>query len=815
MRRLIVPILAVFGCLAGQAQAQPASKPPSWPQATSDVRADPAVRFGVLPNGMRYAVMRNATPAGQTSLRLRIGSGSLEESDAQQGLAHVLEHMAFKGSTHVPQGEMIKTLERNGLAFGPDTNASTGWTETVYQLDLPRSDGALIDTGLMLMRETGGELLIDPKALATERGVVLSEERLRDTPGYHAEKAQLDLLAHGQRITRRYPIGQVDVVQNAPASLVREFYRANYRPDRATLIAVGDFDPSVMEAKIRARFSDWTAVGPETAAPDLGRVEKRGLTVSTVQLPGAQTLTYIGWARPYNDGADTMAKRRREIVENLTLAVLNRRLSMLASSANPPFISSDSSFENVLHSTKVAVIDASSATDGWPSALTAIEQEVRRLTAYGVSKAEIDREIAASTATLVNAAAGAGTRPSPELASGVADSVDADTVFTSPAENLALYQAAVKDIRPAEVAVAARAIFSGSGPLVEVESPAPVPGGEAAVAKAYAQSSAEPVKAPVAEAELTWPYAHFGQRGVVKERHEIADLGATTVRFENGVALTVKPTALRKDQVLVSVDIGRGREDLPAGHPVPVWAASAFVDGGYGAMTREDGQRVLNGHIFDETFSIDDGAFQLRGATRPEDLTVQMQVLAAHVVDPGYRREAFERLRRSYITALPQLAATPGGVMRRDVESLIHNGDPRWATPTNDQLLAAKPDDLKALIQEPLTHAPIEVTVVGDISVDAAIAAVADTFGALPPRPINETPPPGRTAEFPAAYAGAGGFDRRRPGGSGHGHGRLADDRLLREPTEFARRHAGWPGAREPDHRQGEDRRRRDLQPRD
>jgi zinc protease len=750
MRRLIVPILAVLGCLAGHAQPQPASKAPSWPQATSDVRADPAVRFGVLPNGMRYAVMRNATPAGQTSLRLRIGSGSLEESDAQQGLAHVLEHMAFKGSTHVPQGEMIKTLERNGLAFGPDTNASTGWTETVYQLDLPRSDGALVDTGLMLMRETGGELLIDPKALATERGVVLSEERLRDTPGYHAEKAQLDLLAHGQRITRRYPIGQVDVIQNAPASLIRDFYRANYRPDRATLIAVGDFDPAVVEAKIKARFSDWTAVGPETAAPDLGQVEKRGLTVSTVQLPGAQTLTYIGWARPYDDGPDTMAKRRRETVENLTLAVLNRRLSKLASSSNPPFISSDSSFENVLHSTKVSVIDASSAPDGWPSALAAIEQEVRRLTAYGVSKAEIDREIAQSTATLVNAVAGAGTRPSPELASELADSVDAGTVFTHPGENLALYQAAVKDITPAEVAAAAKAIFSGSGPLVEVESPAPVPGGESAVAKAYAQSSAEPVKAPVAEADLTWPYAHFGQRGVVKERHEIADLGATAVRFENGVALTIKPTPLRKDQVLVAVDIGRGREDLPAGHPVPVWAASAFVDGGYGAMTREDGQRVLNGHIFDETFSIDDGAFQLRGATRPQDLTVQMQVLAAHVVDPGYRREAFERLRRSYITALPQLAATPGGVMRRDVESLIHNGDPRWATPTNDQLLTAKPEDLKALIQEPLTHAPIEVTIVGDVSVDAAIAAVADTFGALPPRPASEEPSPGsRTAAFP------------------------------------------------------------------
>ena len=82
--------------------------------------------------------------------------------------------MAFKGSTHVPPGEMIKILERKGLAFGPDTNAETEWTQTVYQLDLPRSDQGLIDTGLMLMRETGGNLLIEPKSAGhrTRRGAL-------------------------------------------------------------------------------------------------------------------------------------------------------------------------------------------------------------------------------------------------------------------------------------------------------------------------------------------------------------------------------------------------------------------------------------------------------------------------------------------------------------------------------------------------------------------------------------------------------------------------------------------------------------------
>ena len=180
MNRLLPFSLVGALALAAASGAIAASEPPAWPQAASDLAPDPAVRFGMLANGMRYAVMRNATPGGQTSLRLRIGSGSLEENDAEQGLAHVLEHMSFKGSTHVGAGEMVKILQRHGLAFGPDTNAATGWTQTVYMLDLPRSDADTLDTGLMLMRETAGELLIKDDALTPERGVVLSIQELMD-----------------------------------------------------------------------------------------------------------------------------------------------------------------------------------------------------------------------------------------------------------------------------------------------------------------------------------------------------------------------------------------------------------------------------------------------------------------------------------------------------------------------------------------------------------------------------------------------------------------------------------------------------------
>ncbi len=753
MNRLLSSALAVALLLGGTALAAPAPSP-NWPQAASDLPADPSARFGVLANGMRYAVMKNATPAGQTSIRLRIGSGSLEESDAQPGLAHVLEHMAFKGSTHVPPGEMIKILERKGLAFGPDTNAQTDWSQTVYMLDLPHSDADTLATGLMLMRETASELLIDPTALESERGVVLSEERLRDTPQYRADKAQIDLLAHGQLATRRFPIGQVDVIKTAPASLVRQFYEANYRPDRAALIVVGDFDPAMMEAQIKERFSDWKPVGAATAEPDLGQIEKRGLTVKVVDLPGASTQTQIAWARPYDASLDTAAKRRRDTVEHLALAVLNRRLNNLAQADHPPFLNADAGFQNLLHSNKVAVIEAVSAPDAWRPALGAIDTEVRRLTTYGVSQEELAREITQYRAGLQNAVAGAGTRPTPELATSLVESVDEDEVFTSPEADLTQFDADVKSLTLAEVDAAARAVFAGAGPLVEVASPIAVEGGEAAVAAAYAKSQATPVTAPVAQAAIKWPYESFGAPGKVVQRTDIADMGAVSVRFANGVSLIVKQTDFRKDQILVSVQVGGGRLDLPLDKANPAWASPAYLAGGFKGLSLEDSQRALAGRIYGAEFAIGNQAFDLHGATRPQDLATQLQVLTAYLADPGFRSEAFERVRTAYLAALPQLEATPDGVVNRDFEALLRNGDPRWAFPSKDQIQTAKPADLSNLLSAPLGSGPIEITIVGDVTADKAIAEVAATLGALPARPAKIDPAPGALkVRFPAPTA--------------------------------------------------------------
>ncbi|MFC3077271.1 M16 family metallopeptidase [Phenylobacterium terrae] len=753
---LAAAALAACATLPASETAAPAAPvelaPGEWPQARSDIAPDPEIRFGALPNGMRYAIRRQTIPPGQAALRLRIDAGSLMEDDDQKGLAHFLEHMAFNGSKAVPEGDMVRILERLGLAFGADTNASTSLQETVYRLDLPRTDAETVDTSLMLMREVVGNLLIEPAAVDRERGVVLSEERSRDTPAYRVYRQRLEFFLRGQLPPERMPIGEAEVLRTAPASRIADFYQRYYRPERTVLIAVGDFDVAEMEAKIRARFSDWQAQGPAGEDPDLGPIAKRGVEARLVVETGVQESLQIAWIGPPDVAFDTLAKRKRDVAERLGFSVLNRRFNRIGRSADPPFLGAGAYKGDEYDAAEITLVSVNVKPGRWRDALAAVEQEQRRIVRHGVRQEELDREIAEVRAAMQAAVAGAATRRPGALAGDILGSLEDDHVVTNPAQELEIFEAAVKELTAAQVSAAMKDAFRGEGPLIFAVSPTPIDGGEATLLAAFEASRKTPVEPPPAAGATAWPYASFGPPGKVAERTQAADLETTFLRFENGVRLTVKPTAFRDDEVLVRVNVGRGLLSLPKDRPSYTWAGNAVTEGGMAKISAEDMEMVLADKVYGARFGIAEDAFAFTGSTRPDHLDTQMQVLAAYVAEPGWRPEAFERVKTAMATIHDRYETTVGGVVARDLGGLLRDGDPRWSFPSREQIADARLDDLKAQVAPALAEGAIEVVMVGDITVEAAAEAVARTFGALPPRPAEPAPVPEaqRQVGFPA-----------------------------------------------------------------
>ena len=754
-RRLLLLVAASATVLIAAspvlAQAQVAPSDP-WAQATSDIPVDSSVRFGTLPNGMQYAVMRNATPPGQASLRLRIDAGSLMENEDQLGLAHFMEHMAFNGTTNIPENELLRILERLGLAFGADTNAATGFDQTFYQLELPRTNDETVDAALRIMREQVSEALMDAAAVDAERGVIEGEERTRNTPQSRVQKAQLALIAPGQRLSNRFPIGDLNIIRTAPRQRFVEFYHAYYRPNRATFLAVGDFDVDVMEAKIRAAFESWQPKGTEGPEPDLGTVQPRGPQTSILVEPGIQSSIQLNWVRAPDLDPDTIAERRSNLIRNLGLAVLNRRLGEISRQENAPFINAGASSSTLVDSLEIGGIVAGFNPGGWKRALETIEQEQRRLVQFGVSEAELQREITDTRTALENAANAAATRTTPGLVNGLLNAANSESVFTAPATNLDLFNQAVNGLTAAQVNGVLAPVFERQGPVMLVSTPVEIEGGADAVTAALEASRQVPVAAPAAQAQLDWPYATFGAATAPTDRTELAAVGASVITFPNGVRLTVKPTTFRDEQILVSVRTGIGELSLPTDRSTPLALAGfVFQPGGLGKLTADEINRVLSGRIYGVGFAADDDAWQLSGATRPQDLTLQMQVLAAYMTDPGLRPAPFQQIQGLFPQIIAQQMATPGGAFALQSGGLLASGDKRQALPTAAEVASWTIDELRSGVTAGLAAGPIDVTVVGDVTVDDAIAAVASTFGALPTRAAAPQPAPGATERrFPA-----------------------------------------------------------------
>jgi zinc protease len=148
-----------------------------------------------------------------------------------------------------------------------------------------------------------------------------------------------------------------------------------------------------------------------------------------------------------------------------------------------------------------------------------------------------------------------------------------------------------------------------------------------------------------------------------------------------------------------------------------------------------------------------------------------MQVLTAYVADPGWRAEAFKRQQTAGKTVHEQMEGTDGGVMSRELSGLLHSGDRRFTFPSKDDIAKAQLGDLEAQVGPHLAKDPIEVVIVGDITVDKAIDAVARTLGSLPARQAPAPVPAGqRLVPFPAATAQPVGLTHKGRGDQAIGY---------------------------------------------
>ncbi len=751
MSRLLPTLLVVL------ASAILASAQPRFAHEGSDLRPDPAVRFGTLPNGLRYAILANAEPRQRASLRLYVDVGSLQETETQRGVAHFLEHMAFNGSRNYAPGTLVEFFQRMGMSFGGDTNASTGFDRTQYYLELPETKPETLAEGFRVLGDYAGGLLLQDREIDRERGVIQSEKRTRDSVDFRSFVAEFEFLLGDTRFPHRLPIGTDEVIAGAPRAEFVSFYDTWYRPERMAVIAVGDFDVAAVEQQIITTFSPIVARAPAQAHPDLGTIAPlEGVRVKFHSEPEASATTVgIQTLTPYAPEPDSAANRVKYLPRSLAVASLNRRLAELAKKEGAPFSSGRAAVAEGYDFYRNASIELTAPPDRWAAALAVADQELRRALEHGFQPAELREVVAGYLNALEQGVRTASTRRSSSLAGELLDSLSEHTVFTTPADDLALFRPALEQVTVEACLAALREAWDVPHRYITVfgnaKPGADVAAAERAITDTYRQSLAVAVEPPATIADAIFAYTDFGPAGTITERRRVEDLDVTLVTFANGVRLNLKRTDFEANRVRMSVRLGAGQLLEPRNQPgLGFFASNVFTAGGLGRHSSDDLRRILAGRNVGTGLSVGTDALSLGGQTTPADLLLQLQLTTAFIADPGFRPEAERQLRQGLEQLYARLAHTPQGPLQLEVSRLLASGDPRFGTPTEAELAARTTEEVRTWLAPQLATGAIEIALVGDLDIETAITAVAQTLGALPPRAPKPALAEAREVPLPA-----------------------------------------------------------------
>jgi zinc protease len=286
MRRPLALFLVLVAAAAG------------WPASAAEPTRS-AVVAATLDNGLRVLLLEDRrSPIVTVQTWYRVGSRN--ETRGATGIAHLLEHLMFRGTARHGPGAFARLVERNG---GQD-NAFTSQDVTSYYVNIAADR---LDLILELEADRMQNLVLDPKIIESEREVVIEERRTRteDDPGgfLGEEVSALAFHAHpyGQPI-----IGWTVDLQRITPEEIRAFYKTYYVPNNALLVVAGDFEAASVLARVRATFGAIPR-GAEppavTAAEPAQNGERRVLVQKTAELP----IVYLGYHVPNQKSPDAAA----------------------------------------------------------------------------------------------------------------------------------------------------------------------------------------------------------------------------------------------------------------------------------------------------------------------------------------------------------------------------------------------------------------------------------------------------------------------------------------------------------------------------
>ena len=725
--------------------------------ATPKLEQDSRLIVEKLDNNMTVVVCKNAEPPNRVSMRLLIKRGSTYETEAEKGLAHFIEHMAFNGTTYFPSGDMVEYFQRLGMAFGADTNAHTGFTETVYKIDMPEVSDKLINDGLMLLRDYCDGIIFAPEAIEKERGVIIAEKNSRDNQDYRKAVKEIAHTFKGSIFADRMPIGEESVIKNAKREDFKKFYDANYRPENTVLVVVGDVNPQEIIAKAKKYFADFKSPTEPARTTNFGKLEETNIKFnfnakkididavydSTPNTP--RSYASIAVSKTGKLRTDSLEKRVEYIKTKTLATALTSRFLRVADSPDSKI--SQGSASNFEFDTfcDTFIINAEAPVG---KAFEALEECLRQLlSSENLQDFEIENAKKKIFESIENEIKSSKTRKNNTLANEIISAFSEDAIFNSSENDLEIAKYALKDFDAKKAIDLLKQIFDFAKIKAFISDAEKLDDSQLAskVELAYENATKSKYSADTfASAKLI--FSKFGNAGKIAERKEIDDLSITQIRFENGVHLNLKKTDFAKDEALIRISFGRGILDIPADKPEYFNAPLALLIGG----TKFQNVGEINSAKFlmkmAVNASINGNTFVVSARSTQKDLPNAIKFSATLFADAGFREDSYSAMMKQAEAFYLDYRTDPMARLRFLSMNLMNS--PASKIPgTFENFKKITMHELEEWFTPILKNSYMEISIVGDIDIEKTIEIFAETFGAMPAR-TSENPQPYADIKF-------------------------------------------------------------------
>ena len=712
--------------------------------AAAPLPFDSAVEIGTLSNGMRYYIRENHKPEKRAELRLVVNAGSVLEDEDQRGLAHMVEHMAFRGTKRFAGNQISSYLESVGMRYGPDINAFTSFDETVYMITIPTDTAAIVDKGFEILAEWAHNVAFDPAQIEKERPVVIEEWRLGQGAENRMQNKWFPVLFTGSKYGERIPIGLKSVLETYKPATLRRFYDTWYRPDLMAVVAVGDFDKRQIEGLItRYLGAIPRAISPK--ARPLSPVPPQAGTLVSINSDKEATRSTIRllYKQPKRFNT-TSATYRQHLVEGLFGSMLNDRFAEITQKPNPPFITAYAGQGDLVRSAEAFSLTAVVADNGIRRGLNALLTEGERVKKFGFLQSELDRARKDTQRGIEQAYAERDKTNSNVYADAYSSAFLESEPSTSIQYDLDAITRLLPGITLAEVNKLAGAWMTDKNRVLATTSPDkagivnPAPGELLLAFDAVKGANI----AAYSETSLSGQLVDKDPTGgkVVSER-QIKEVGITEWTLSNGVRVLLKPTDFNADQITFTSYSPGGASLLSDASYIAASAADLIpTTSGVGKFTVIDLQKFLAGKQVSVFPSIDDLSEGVSGSASQRDVDTMLQLVYLYFTQPRLDTSLVNTFLGRYKGVLANRSASPEAAFSDTLQVTLAQHSVReqpMSAATLDRIDPAKSFDF---YKERFADASgFTFVFVGNFSIDSMKPLIAKWLGALPSTGRKET----------------------------------------------------------------------------